>query len=255
MTVLNNKLYVLRERVLERAGWFMLDVYSTEGDVWQLEKMVTVTGEDLRDVASCVKHKCLYVCDFSAKSIPKLSLDGAEVSRWNVNEACVGISVTSDSCSLLLTSGESNKVLELSGENGQRLRDIRLPEEIQSPRHAVLLSTGELLVSHGEHRVCKVSTDGSTVIHSFGSEVGSQMEKLSLPCQLAVDKDGFVFVADCWNNRLVLLSPSLEFVREIKNLGDCPLGECPRRLFLDHFHRMKLRLYVGLEDKLTIVEL
>ena len=67
---------------------------------------------------------------------------------------------------------------------------------------------------------------------------------------MAVDKDGFVFVADFWNDRVVLLSPTLEFVREIKGLG-----ETPRRLCLDHFQRMKLRLYVGLDDKLSVVEL
>jgi len=253
VTVLNNKLIVLRERELDRDKWFMLDVYSI--DCWQLEKMVTVTGEDLRDIASCVNNKCLYVCDFGAKSVLKLSLDGAEVSRWNVGEACVGISVTSDKNNLLLTSGESSKVLELSCDDGRCLRRIRLPEEIQSPRHAVQLCTGEFLVSHSEHsvglhRVCQLSSDGRTITHSFGNEVGSETDKLYLPCQLAVDKDGFVFVADCWNNRLVLLSPSLKFVREIKDFGDCP-----RRLYLDHFHRMKLRLYIGLEDTLSIVEL
>ena len=67
---------------------------------------------------------------------------------------------------------------------------------------------------------------------------------------MAVDKDGFVFVADCWNDRVVLLSPTLEFVREITGLGGTP-----RRLCLDHFQRMKLRLYVGLDDKLSVVEL
>jgi len=260
VTLLNTKLYVLRERMLDHAEWFMLDVYFVKNDSWQLEKTVTVSGEDLRDLASCVRNRCLYVCDFGTRSIRKLSLDGEEVSSWPVIEACIGISVISGSCNLLLTSGESNMILELSSERGECLHHIQLPEEIESPRHAFQLSSGEFLVSHGDvgehsveiHRVCKVRSDGSrsTIIQSFGSEVDSAIEKLSVPCQIAVDKDGFVFVTDCWNNRLVLLSLSLKFIREIKDLGDCP-----RRLCLDHVHRMKVRLYVGLEDKLTIVEL
>lgn len=254
VTLLNDKLYVLRVREQDDTTWFGIDVYYAKNGAWQLGQILTdIGGQDLRDMASCVTHQCLYVCDFGAKSILKPSLDGVGVSRWTVDEAPVGISVTPNTCNVLITSGESSRLLELNWQNGELLRLIYLPEEVQSPKHAILLPGGEFLVSHGErtvHQVCKVRADGSGIVRCFGNGVESGIEKLSLPCQMAVDKDGFVFVADCWNDRVVLLSSSLEFVREIRVLGDCP-----RRLCLDHFQRMKLRLYVGLEDKLTVVEL
>ena len=265
VTMLNDRLYVLRERELDQTR-FGLDVYSTVNSAWQLVQVLIVDGQDLRDIASCATHQCLYVCDFgaksvkSAKSVKKLRSDGSKVSSWPVDEAPVGISVSPNKCNVLIASGESSKLLELDRESGRLVRSINLPEEVVSPRHAILLPDGHILVSHGEHDVHMVcDIRGDTVIRSFGNDVDSEsfgndvdseMRKLSLPCQMAVDKDGFVFVADCWNDRVVLLSPSLELVREIRDLGDCP-----RRLYLDHFHRTKLRLFVGLDDKLTVIEL
>ena len=58
---------------------------------------------------------------------------------------------------------------------------------------------------------------------------------------MAVDEDSqFIFVADCLNNRVVMLSPTLEFVRHISE----GLSH-PRRLYLHHATR---RLYVGQHD-------
>jgi len=250
VTLLNEKLYVLRVREMDRT-WF--DVYHIEDSAWLLERVFTVVGQDLRDVTSCAKQQCLYVCDYGAKAVLKLGLDGTKVCSWPVDEAPVGISIVPDTCNLLVTSDESNQLFKLDCKSGQPLPVIKLPEEVPSPRHAIQLDTGELLVSHGQHgshRVCKISSGGDTVKDSYGDKVEPEMDKLGLPCEIAVDKDGFVFVTDCWNDRIVLLSPSLEFVREIKDFG-----ACPRRLCLDHFHRLKLRLYVGLEDYLRVIEL
>jgi len=184
VTLLNDKLYVLRVREFDHTTWFGFDIYSTKNSTWQLEHMVTVAGQDLTDVASCAVHQCLYVCDFGAKSVMKLGLDGEVVGSWSVDEAPVGISVMphTDSCRLLITSSESNTLLQLDCDSGQCSRFVSLPDEVRSPRHAILLPGGEVLVSHGEpnaHRVRKVSTRGD-IIHSFGDEVDS----LNLPCQV-----------------------------------------------------------------------
>jgi len=253
VTLLNEKLYVLRVCEMDCIMWSGFDVYRTKDGSWELERVFTVEGQDLRDVTACAKQQCLYVCDYGTNAVLKLRLDGTEVYSWPVGEAPVGISVVPDTCNLLVTSDESNQLFELDCDSGQPLSVVRLPEEVPSPRHAIRLANGELLVSHGQHgshRVCKISSGGDTVIGSYGDKVEPEMDKLGLPCEMAVDKDGFVFVADCWNDRVVLLSPSLQFVREIRDFG-----ACPRRLCLDHFHRLKLRLYVGLDDNLTVIEL
>jgi len=190
VTLLNDKLYVLgRARGFDLTTWFGFHVYSTDNSTWQpqlehLEHMVRVSGRDLKDVASCTAHQCLYVCDFGAKSILKLSLDAEVVSSWSVEEAPVGISVMphTDGCRLLITPSESNTLLQLDCETGQCSRFVNLPDEVQSPRHAVLLPGGEILVSHGEpngHRVRQISADGD-IIYTFGDEA----DCLNLPCQV-----------------------------------------------------------------------
>jgi len=113
--------------------------------------------------------------------------------------------------------------------------------DIVRPWHGVQLTTGQYVVCHGSynslHRVCIVDGDGK-VIRSYGDWCGSDIDQLYLPSHVAVDKDSqFIFVADCFNARVMLLSPTLKFVRYYRkgNIRPC-------RLHLDHSTR---RLYVG----------
>ena len=107
------------------------------------------------------------------------------------------------------------------------------------------LTNGQFVVSHGVcyngiHQVCLVEADGihGQVTSSYGSRRGSESGQLSMPRRLAVDADSqFIFVADHSNRRVVLLSPTLEFVRYFRE------GMLrPRRLYL---HQATRRLFVG----------
>jgi len=92
--------------------------------------------------------------------------------------------------------------------------------------------------------------DGGKVTRSYGGKEGSDVEQLNKPCHLAVDKDSqFVFVADKLNHRVALLSPTLEFVRDL-----IEWLSCPRRLY---FHQATRRLFVGEEHggKITVIQL
>ena len=85
--------------------------------------------------------------------------------------------------------------------------------------------------------MCVVGDDGK-VTRSYGGQCGSNFGQLHRPCHLAVDKDSqFIFVADWYNNRVVLLSPTLEFVRYVSE----ELSR-PYRLYL---HQATRRLFVG----------
>ena len=67
-------------------------------------------------------------------------------------------------------------------------------------------------------------------------------------CHLAVDKDSpFVFVADQNNARVVLLSPTLEFVRYVSE----EVSEL-RRLYFNNTTR---RLFVGRNNDVTVIQL
>jgi len=111
---------------------------------------------------------------------------------------------------------------------------------------------GQLVVCHGAlgslHRVCVVGDDGK-VTRSYGGQRGSDVGQLNWPRHLAVDKDSqFIFVADECNGRVVLLSPTLEFVRYVtEGLS------WPRRLY---FHQATQRLFVGQANgDVTVIQL
>jgi len=132
-----------------------------------------------------------------------------------------------------------DKLVELSADSGQCVREIALQSGIDWPWHAVQLTTGQYVVCHSYdlHRVCIVDDDGR-VTRSYGGQHGAGVGQLDWPRHLAVDEDSqFVFVADRNNDRVVVLSPTLEFVRYISE----GLSK-PQRLYL---HQATRRLYVG----------
>jgi len=79
------------------------------------------------------------------------------------------------------------------------------------------------------------------VTYSYGSQCGSDAGQLNAPLHLAVDEDSqFTFVVDHLNHRVVMSSPTLEFVRQhIEGVS------VPRRLY---FHQTTRRLFVGWRD-------
>jgi len=81
------------------------------------------------------------------------------------------------------------------------------------------------------------------VVKSYGGAVGSGTQQVHVPVQLAVDRNGFVFVADLGNDRVLLLSPALTFVREV--LSREQLKWRPLRLWIDSARH---RLYVGVNE-------
>ena len=183
--------------------------------------------------------------------IHRYELCSSAISKWSVPGKPRGLSVTR-SCNLLVTCREPNKLVELSADSGQSVREITLQSDIECPHHCVQLTTGEHVVCHGAygsvlHRVCVVGDDGK-VIRSYGGQCGSDVGHLNWPRHLVVDNDSqFIFVADYGNARVVLLSATLEFVRHIEQLS------WPCRLY---FHQSTRRLFVGqLLGDVRVIEL
>jgi len=191
------------------------------------------------DITSCVRHKCLYMSDRYNSCIHRYKLASGATSKWSVPGQPRCLSVTPN-CNLLVTCRYPNKLVELSVGSGEIVREIALQSDIVNPWHSVLLTTGQYVVSHstcnGLHQVCVVGDDGK-VTRSYGGKRGSDVGQVNYPCHLAVDKDSqFIFVADHDNARVVLLSPTLEFVRCVSE----GLAQ-PWRLY---FHQATRRLFV-----------
>jgi len=246
VTSLDNLIYVLRELSKQ------IEVYDK--DSYKVQRCLTVDGLGAgNDMTACAHNCCAYISDQSKHCIHRVGLPhGTDVTNWPVNDKPTCISIT-DTHSVLVTCDEVSKIKEFTTD-GKLLRQIQQPQDVVSLRHTIQLSSGEFLVCHGKpndpvHRVCLIDSDGHTV-KSFGGPKGSGSQQMNVPVQLAVDRNGFVFVADLNNDRVLLLSPTLTFGREVLS-GD-QLKWKPLRLRIDSDRR---RLYVAVNklqgDKLT----
>ena len=224
VTSFDNLIYVLRGKSSKE-----IEVYDTQS--YRLQKRVTVPGLDaMSDMVACTHNVCIYISGFTDGCIHRVELPDVSVKKWPVNEICGCLSIT-DAHSVLVTCQEAQMIKEFSTD-GKLLCQIELPQNVESPWHTIQLSSGEFLVCHGRthdpaHRVCLIGADGH-VVKSYG---GPGSQKMNVPVHMVVDKNGFVFVVDFMNYRVLLLSPSLTYVREVVSRDQFKWK--PQRLFLD----------------------
>ena len=247
VTSVDDELFVLLGQDVDQVAVYSINDY-------QLLRHLSVPGlkpHHLNDMTSCVRYKCLYMSDNSDKCIHRYDLRRSDIIQWRVPGSPGGLSVT-PSCNLLVTCWcVPSKLVELSADSGQCVREITLQSDIVSPWHSVQLTTGEYVVCHGVgvdiflaeclvgddgqltysyggqslcedlNQVCLVGDDGK-VTRSYGGQCGSVVGQLRSPRHLAVDKDSqSIFVADFYNNRVVLLSPTLEYVMYVTSVRNC----------------------------------
>ena len=233
VTSLDNLLYVIREKASQQ-----ISVYDT--DSYRLQRRINVP--QLRcvvDMAACAHYYCLYVSDQNNTCIHRTALPDHDVTKWPVHSKPSRLSV-SETHSVLVMCEDVKQIKEFT-TRGKLLRQVQLHWSIMSLKQAIQLSSGDFIVCHGRpsdpvHRVCLVDSGGQ-VVKSYGGPQGASYQQMDSPTHMAVDRNGFVFVADLNNSRVLLLSPALTYVREVVSLE---WG--PRRLFLDDDRR---RLYVA----------
>jgi len=238
VTSLGDDVFVLRESSQQR-----IEVYDAK--TFTLQRHITVPdlGNNCYGLAACLNNNCLYASDFSNSSVHRADLSGSNaVMKWSVARWPLGLSVNSEH-NLLVVSHIERK-LQIFTTHGTLLQNIQLQADIQYPRHAVQLPTGQFLVSHygSLHRVCLVGVDGA-VVRSYGGQVGSELTQMSSPAGLAVDK-GRVLVADQCNHRLLVIDESLCSAHEMSVSVDGGLQR-PLSLWYDQSRR---RLYIGERD-------
>jgi len=88
-----------------------------------------------------------------------------------------------------------------------------------------------------------ISADGRHIVHSHGGQRGSGIGQYKVPVRLAVDDSEFVYVVDVNNRRVTLLSPTLNYIRQV--VSSDKLKWNPRTLYLDVQRR---RLYVAVNE-------
>jgi len=205
-------------------------------------------------MTSCEHNRCVYISDHTGECVHRLGVQGA-VTRWTVNDIPFGLSVNA-AHNVIVTCYVVRKIKEYSSR-GDLLRELVLPDDVINPSHAIQTRSGQFIVCHGARddpvrRVCMMSDDGRHIVHSHGGQPGSDTGQYIVPWHLAVDDNEFVFVVDLISRRLTLLSPTLEYVRQVVSRDQ--LKGWPYRLYLD---RQRRQLYVAEnewndeQDKLT----
>ena len=240
VTSLGDEVFVLREKVSDH-----VEVYDVM--TYRLKRCLTLTNaEAFADMTSCEHYHCVYIADHNVMCIHRLDvgLRGA-ITQWSVNDKPSGLSVNKVH-NVLVACRVVRKIKEFSS-HGVLLREMTLPDDVSStPCHAIQLTTGQFVVCHGSrtrgdavHRVCLLGDDVTQIVHSHGGQRGSDTGQYDVPVHLAVDDNEFVFVVDLNNQRVTLLSPTLNYVRQVVSRDK--LKWDPLRLHLDVQRR---RLYV-----------
>jgi len=189
-----------------------IEVYDV--DSFRLLHCLTVPGlGNGGDIVVCGHNRCAYIGDWKHDSVHRVALSGNRVTQWPVSNepACLSLSVTHGVLVTCMDEGHG-QINEFSTD-GQLLHELTLSHDIVSPWHTIQLSSGEFIVSHGDeedslHRVCLIGSDGR-VVKSFGGPAGFGSQ------QMVVDRNGFAYIVDVNNGRVLLLSPVLTYVREV----------------------------------------
>jgi len=236
VTLLAGEIYLLRGKDRDQ-----VEVYDVI--TYRLQRCLTVPNAyNFTDMTSCEHNRCMYIGDCVVACVHRLDVQGA-VTRWAVNDEPRGLSVNA-AHNVSVTCPRVRRIKEFSS-HGDLLRELTLPGDVIWPWHAIQTRSGQVIVCHGGggdpvHRVCMISVDGRHIVHSHSGQRGSDTDQYDGPVHLAVDDNESVFVADRYNRRVTLLSPSVEYVRQVVS-RDQLKGE-PWYLYLDTRQRL---LYVA----------
>ena len=230
--MLNDELFLVRERMSVVEAWDMVTL--------TLRSCFWVSGlVEPCDIASSYKYSCIYISDIKDNFIHRLQLVGT-TSKWKAKNALKGFPLAPTDVvlsSLVRMPGNSRNTRQ-----GKFCRKIRLPDLMSNPSHAIKLTDGSYVVCHGGHfnfvhGVGIINENGQLLKHYWGrakldSSTASMLPgQINYPVRVAVNRDGFIFVADDHNKRIVLLNSSLNFIRDFVFQLNCSMFS--RRMCLD----------------------
>ena len=241
VTSLEDRLYLLRGSVSSN----QIEVYDV-CDSYSLLHYLNVPGLGFAfDIVVSAHFRCAYVSDTSNQCVHCVPLPGCEVTWWPVNDvpSCLSLTVRN---TVLVTCRKVDMIKEFS-TYGVLCREIRLG--VASPWHAVQLCSGNYVVCQGDkarrtsHCVCLMDSNGDGLSYQG---VGADGQAMNTPCHMAVDGNEFVFVVDRNNAQVLLLSPTMTYLREVVSQEELGLGWKPYRLSVDVERRL---LYVAVNEQ------
>jgi len=123
-------------------------------------------------MTSCEHYHCVYIADHRVMCIHRVDVQGA-ITQWPVNDEPASLSVNK-AHNVLVTCHVVRKIKEFSS-HGVLLRQMKLPDDVINPWHAIQLTSGQFVVCHGGgpdplHRVIMMSADTHDIVHVHGRE-------------------------------------------------------------------------------------
>ena len=214
-------------------------------DIETLSHRRKFTVKGLVDAWDMVAHaNVLYVSERTDKLIHRIQLSDETSSHWSVDSGNLKMSINKKG-NVVVSCFDLRKIIEYT-PIGSCVREIQvnaIDENIDGLHHAIQLDDDRFLICHAttttHHRVCIIDSNGR-MMKSYGGGRGSGIGQMNIPSYLAIDRNGFILVADQLNNRIIQLDTSLEFIREFIS-GSVGLKN-PRRM---HLHKKTRRLFIG----------
>ena len=204
ITSLGDHVFVLR--------WSGSQVEVYDARTFTLQRHITIPGLGSQSygLAASIRYNCVYASNCDNSRIHRVDLsDSSAVKQWSVVSRPAGLSVNKEHNVVVACIG-AHKLQEYT-THGTLVREISLQQVcVSSPWHAIQLSTGDYVVSHGTSpgAVSVVGLDGQ-IVHSYDQSQASNVGPMNSPRSLAVTKNDDILVADQCNHRIVSLNSSL----------------------------------------------
>ena len=233
---------------------FVVTPLSPDIDVYDIDTLAhrrKIRVKGLVDGFDIVNHaNVLYISEYQDTLIHRIQLSTKTSSHWSVNGEWLTMSINKKG-NIVVSCFDLNKIIECT-PTGSCVCEIKvnaIDGNIRGLQHAIQLDDDRFLICHvsaSHHRVCMIDSNGK-MMKSYGGGPGSEIGEMDEPCNLEVDQNGFILVADKVNNRIIQLNESLEFIREFIP-GSAGL-EKPRKMHLNEDRRC---LYVAEYGKRNI---
>src|SRR6218665_792021 len=229
MTKLSHEIFVLCR---SQSSPLVIRVFE-DRNAFRFQRTIKINEiKGVWDVESNQKENCLYVSDYKAKCVWKVTEETHNkhtLIKWLTTDYTPSTISMSGDDQLLVVSWSSS-ILSIYGSDAVEISLIQLSRDIK-PRHAVKTSIGHFVVLYTwveemegengfseENRIVKLviselTGDGQMVIRRFIPSNGTQ--ELNDPRYLSIDSDDRVFVVDAFSGRVILLDSNLRWNRII----------------------------------------
>ena len=219
ITMLGSSIYVLRTADYKPIS--QLEIYNNTNH-FQHIKSIDLMSYDIAmplDIVS-FSNNAVFISNFAGRGSLNLLVvsDSPSYRKWEVPARPVGLSYNAQQKLLYVTSPdleairvyrvEYNDLDYVSTMNLVNYATIDLLRyNLGSPEYCVQLSNGNIVVSHQGriHGINEIDLNGH-LLRTFGKNAGNEIDQMNKPRKIAVNGRGDLFVADLFNERIVVLN-------------------------------------------------